>query len=99
MQVTPEPAEVAERFVDFLILDLFVSERLLLLRDLRDAKNREPFRRGSVAGSFAPASVPHRLQDDHPKPRFDASAFVVLSAVFCSLLEAGNLQRAFSVFL
>ena len=53
----------------------------------------------SCRGSFAPASVPLRLLDDHSKPRFDASAFVVLWAVFCSLLEDGDFQRAFSVFL
>ena len=99
MQITPEPAEVAEHFVDFLVLDLFAGERLLFLRDLRDAKNREPVRGRSVTGSFAPASVPRRLHDDHPKPRFHASAFVVLSAVFCNLLEDGDFQRAFSVFL
>ena len=99
MQVAPEPAEVAEYFVDFLILDLFVSERLLFLCDLRDSKNRESFRRRSVAGSFAPASVPLRLHDDHRKPRFHASAFVVLRAVFCSLLEDEGFQRTFSVFL
>ena len=99
MQVTPEMAEVAEHFVDFLILDLFAGERLLFLRDLRDAKNRELVRRRSVTGSFAPASVPLRLLDDHSKPRFDASAFVVLWAVFCSLLEDGDFQRTLFAFL
>ena len=99
MHVAPEPAEVAEHVVDFLILDLFAGERLLFLCDLQDSKNRESFRRRSVAGSFAPASIPRRLLDDHSKPRFNASAFVVLFVVFCSLLEDGGLQRTLSVFL
>ncbi len=69
------------------------------LHALRHFKKRVLLRRGFLSGSFAPASVPHRLQDDHPKPRFYASALVVLWAVFCSLLEGGNFQIAFSVFL
>ena len=50
MQVAPEPAEVAEHFVDFSILDPFASGILLFLRDLRGAKNRELFRRRSITG-------------------------------------------------
>ena len=45
--------------------------------DLRKSISRESLRREYCTGSFAPASVPLRLQDDLRKPRFHASAFVV----------------------
>ena len=57
-----------------------------------------PFTGGSVTGSFAPESGTVRLNQTSNKPRFTASAFVVLFAGFFGrVVEAGDFLRVLSL--